>query len=370
LFNAIAVERPKEEKIFVFGGDINLKFIQYVADLTGKENPVLCYFPTASADNSENIKYYNSICEKIGIEPHVMKVWVSSSGTNRSFENIIMNSDAIVVGGGNTLNMLGIWKYQGIDTILRKALKKGIIMAGGSAGSICWFENGISDSRPSALSLVKGLGLLPYSNCPHYSEIERKNLYHKMISNGECNAGFACDAGAGILFKNGRAVDFVTISDLSGTWFVKNRKGKIYEKKMHSQFLLKHDALSEKDLTYRNVGKKIKSIMLYPEGNTSPEKAYAAAIKKFRLGRQNISEKEYNSVMNISVEKVFVYDNKIAGVVNDAYKTSFGYGLWYFYNREGKWVSVGEDIGGKTLKESEITFREKAVLMLNKAEKE
>ena len=144
-----------------------------------KENPRLCYLPTASGDNADNIKLWEKICTQLRIDTLVFKVWVSSSENNKSFEDILMHSDAIVVGGGNTLNMLGIWKAQGIDHILKKALDKGIILAGGSAGAICWFINGISDSRPVQLSCVDGLNLLPYSTCPHYDQNERKEYIIK-----------------------------------------------------------------------------------------------------------------------------------------------------------------------------------------------
>ncbi|OFY28892.1 MAG: hypothetical protein A2X09_12810, partial [Bacteroidetes bacterium GWF2_43_11] len=220
----------KNETIFVWGGDISLKFVQYVADLTKKENPKICYLPTASADNLDNIKYWSNICKMLKIDTIILKVWVSSSEKNQSFEDILLNSDAIVVGGGNTLNMLGIWKAQGIDTILQKALKKGIILSGGSAGSICWFQNGISDSRPVNLSLVNGLGYLPYSNCPHYSDGNRRNLYHQMIINRKISTGYASDERSGVLFKNGKAVEFVSQSDKQNSYFVYIEKGTVQSK--------------------------------------------------------------------------------------------------------------------------------------------
>lgn len=109
------------ETIFIWGGDINTKFVQYVADLTKKENPKICYLPTASGDDPDNIKYWENICNTLQLDTIILKMWISSSEKNQSFEEILLNSDAIVVGGGNTLNMLGIWEAQGIDNILEKA---------------------------------------------------------------------------------------------------------------------------------------------------------------------------------------------------------------------------------------------------------
>ncbi len=124
-----------QQRIFVFGGDVESKFAEYVCDLVGKPEPRICYLPTASADHPDNIRHWEFICKNLGIEPHVLRVWIDS-GSETSFEELLLGMDAIVVGGGNTLNMLGIWKSQGIDEILHEALKRGIVLSGGSAGSL------------------------------------------------------------------------------------------------------------------------------------------------------------------------------------------------------------------------------------------
>ena len=374
LFTGITSIKPQdttaktEEIIFVFGGDINLKFVQYVADLTKKENPRICYLPTASADNQDNLKYWDNICNTLKIQPIVLKVWVSSSPKNQSFEEILLSSDAIVVGGGNTLNMLGIWKAQGIDTLLQLALKQRIILSGGSAGSICWFQNGISDSRPVNLSLVNGLEYLPYSNCPHYSQQMRKDLYHQMILDKNISAGYACDELAGILFKNKQAVQFVSQSDIHNSYFVSLENGIVKSTKMESEILLKKNALPKETYTSLSVKKKITDL-LNTNSKTEPLDAYVSEIKTLHLNKDSISISEKNRLLNINIEKIFIYKNKIAGVVNDAYLNSFGYGMWYFYNCNGTWTSMGEDIGGATVFESEITFQEKAKILIKQGEK-
>lgn len=358
--------RELQETIFVWGGDINLKFVQYVADLTKKENPRICYLPTASGDHPDNIKYWGSICKALHIDNIILNVWVSSSEKNQSFEEILLHSDAIVVGGGNTLNMLGIWKAQGIDMILTQALKKGIILAGGSAGSICWFKNGISDSRPVHLSTVDGLGILPYSNCPHYSHKNRQSLYHQMITAGKMPSGYACDDLAGILFKNGKAVDYISQSDNHNVYLVSAKKGKINAQKMRSRILVKRNALPEGSYSSISVNKKVADC-LNTDDNLTPLNAFISEVRNSRLKKKDISESEEKKALNINVEKIFRY-KQIAGVVNDAYSDSFGYGMWYFYNCDGVWKNMGEDIGGQTLLESEITFREKAEIIIKSAE--
>lgn len=377
-----------EQTIFVFGGDINQKFIQYVVDLTKKQNPKVCYIPTASADNVENIKYWNFICKKLSIEPYVLKVWVSSADTPKTFEETLLGMDAIVVGGGNTLNMMGIWKAQGIDDILRKALKKGIVLAGGSAGSICWFQSGISDSRPVKLSVVNGLGFLPNSNCPHYSDSLRKELYHNLIKSKEIEPGYASDDLSGIIFKNGKLIEAVSINEVNNSYYVSLKNGTINSQKIISQILINKDALPVSAYTTFDVNK---SIMNYPElfDQSSPLNSYISIINILKNGQHSklkqvasyylkssysdnvsdikVDEKKEKTLLNSDINKVLIYKDSIAGIINKRQKDY--YGLWYFYNENGKWMSAGEDIGGETLYESEITFREKAVMHLKRVQK-
>jgi dipeptidase E len=231
-------EYPKDQVIFAFGGDINKVFIKYVASLTNLPRPKICYVPTASADNVYNRCYWYEACHDLPIEPHVLNSWVSSFDDIKSFDEILLDMDAIIVGGGNTLNMLAIWKAQGIDETLRKSLKKGIVLAGGSAGSICWFENGISDSRPKELSVVDGLSILKYSSCPHYSNGEkRKAVYHGMILDKTLDPGYGCDELSGILFKNGKYVKSVSLNEKNNSYYVSAIKGKIVEEKLVSEII-------------------------------------------------------------------------------------------------------------------------------------
>jgi peptidase E len=129
--------------------------------------------------------------------------------------------------------MMAIWKAQGIDVILKKALEKGIVLAGGSAGSLCWFENGTTDSRPIELTVVEGLGFLPFSHSPHYHKEEfRRPLYLKNIEQGIFKAGYAMDDYAGIIFKNGKPFKVVSTNEESNCYFVSMKDGKVVEEKL------------------------------------------------------------------------------------------------------------------------------------------
>lgn len=352
-----------DQTIFVYGGNMNSKFTRYIVELTHKKDPKICFVPTASADNESNIKLWNYFCKRLNIKPYVLKVWVASDKANQSFEEQLLDMDAIVVGGGNTLNMLAIWKAHGIDRILKRALEKGIILAGGSAGSICWFQSGISDSRPLNLSIVKGLAFLPYSHCAHYANEEKKNLYHQMIKDEKMAEGYACDERAGILFKNGKAVDFISQSDLHNSYMVKMEKGKVQANKIESKYLINPNAISGNEFTTQSVNKKLKDLLDMTD-KKNPLYAFVSEMKELRLNKEGISQAEKERILNLKVKKTFLYENKLMGVLNDFYKDYDG--MWYLYNHNGKWKTIGEDMGGKSSMETEIIFREKVKIQIER----
>lgn len=236
--NSDVIDQQIEKTIFVYGNGLDEVFIRFVAGLTHKKNPKICFFPTAAADDQRAIGYWYRICEDLPVNPSVLQTFISSSPDQLSFEEEILGSDAIIIGGGNTLNMIAIWKAQGIDSILRKAYDKGIILAGGSAGSLCWFTGGYTDSRPKELSLMKCLGFLDYSHSPHYNgEPARKPLYHQAILDGKLKPGYACDDGAGLLFINGKMVRSVSINSKNNNYFVSVKGGKIYEEMLPAEII-------------------------------------------------------------------------------------------------------------------------------------
>ena len=227
-----------KRKIFIYGGGGWKNFSKYMIGLTKKENPKVCFVPTATGDSLVSISSWYTGCEDVPLRPFVLKTYISSYDTKRSFEDTIMGMDAILVGGGNTLNMIAIWKAQGIDIILRKAYDSGILMAGGSAGSLCWFESGTTDSRPIKLSKVECLGWLKGSHCPHYdAEASRRPLYHELIKSGELAPGYACDNQAGIYFENEKVAKVVAVSAKSKSYYVDLVGGQINERELPAEIL-------------------------------------------------------------------------------------------------------------------------------------
>ena len=142
------------------------KIDKEIIRLTGKKNPTVLFIPTASSDSEGYYETFRKHFEKrLGCKVDVLRI-IKENLSNKEIEKKVMSSDAVYVGGGNTLKMMRLWRGCGLDTILKRAWQKGIVLSGLSAGSICWFRFGISDSRrfnnPNADFIkVNGLNLIP-----------------------------------------------------------------------------------------------------------------------------------------------------------------------------------------------------------------
>jgi dipeptidase E len=167
----------------------------------------------------------------LNVEPSAQESFIASTRQTRSWEEVFLSVDGIVCSGGNTLNQQAIWRAQGIDVILRQAWDRGIVLGGASAGSLCWFEEGTTDSRPKELTIVKCLGFLTGSHSPHYdAEKNRRPLYHKLIGSGEMKPGWACDNDAGIYFEDNEPKRFVATRDGAKSYYVSAEGGTVVEK--------------------------------------------------------------------------------------------------------------------------------------------
>jgi dipeptidase E len=177
--------------IAIGGGEINtaetIKIDKEIIKLTDKKNPSLLFIPTASGDSEgyyQGVKNYFG--KKLGCKTSVLYL-TKALLSKEKIKKQIMSADIIYVGGGNTFKMMKIWKKLDVDKMLKQAHEKGIILSGLSAGAICWFKQGNSDSRkmlnPKApLIKVGGLNIFPALLCPHYNvEKDRKPELKKMM---------------------------------------------------------------------------------------------------------------------------------------------------------------------------------------------
>ncbi len=174
----------------------------YILEQVNKKTPKVCFIGTASGDSKDYINRFYQNFKKHDCVPAHLSLF---QGHTAEIEKFILEQDILYVGGGNTRNLMALWREWGLDAIIGKAYQKGILLAGISAGSICWFEQGVTDSTPGKLSPLNCLGLLKGSNCPHYdSEINRRTSYHQLLKEGAIGHGLAADDGVALHFINER----------------------------------------------------------------------------------------------------------------------------------------------------------------------
>jgi peptidase E len=233
---SVGAARATNRKILIAGGGFNHAFIRYMAALSGKKRARICYLPTASADSPEaTISFYKE-CAALDVEPHVQNSFIESLSQKEGWDEVLLSMDGIVVSGGNTLNQQAIWKAQGIDVVLKQAWDKGIVLGGASAGSLCWFDEGTTDSRPKELSIVKCLGFIKGSHSPHYDkEAGRRPLYHTLIGSGQMKPGYACDNDAGIYFEDNELKRVVSTRAEAKVYYVSVVNGTVVEKTLEPE---------------------------------------------------------------------------------------------------------------------------------------
>ena len=174
----------------------------------GRERPRVCFLATASGDSPGYIaNFYAAFARKA--EASHLALFVRDEV---DIDGFLFDQDVVYVGGGNTENMLAIWRVHGVDRALRRAWESGVVMTGISAGSLCWFETGTTDSFGKGLAALSGgLGFVPGSHSPHYDgEETRRPRYHQLIEDGSLPDGYAADDGAALVFDGADLVEVVT----------------------------------------------------------------------------------------------------------------------------------------------------------------
>jgi peptidase E len=168
---------------------------RHVLALTGTERPRVLHVPTAVGDSTEAIE---RVASRLGGTTELSQL-LFFPYPPADLRELALSQDAILVHGGNTANMLAIWRVHGFDAILREAWQSGILLFGASAGMICWFEAGVTDSFGLQLEGMRdGLGFLPGSACPHYDGEELRRPRYRELVDGGFPTGIAADDGVGL----------------------------------------------------------------------------------------------------------------------------------------------------------------------------
>ena len=187
------------------------KIEDFLLDLSPVRRPRVCFIGTASANKPEYVEIFYDAFRDRECDPSHLELF----GMPEEPAAHVAQQDVIYVGGGNTANMLAIWRVHGVDRALREVWERGGVLGGWSAGANCWFEDSVTDSfGPELRELGGGLGLLTGSFCPHYDgEPERRPTFTRLVLGGRLAPGYAADDDAAVHFEGTELREVVSQRD-------------------------------------------------------------------------------------------------------------------------------------------------------------
>jgi dipeptidase E len=209
-----------------------------VLSLVSPTRPRICFLPTASGDADHYVvrfyRRFSTHCEASHIS--LFRRDQGGAGVEEDLASHLLGQDLIYVGGGNVVSMLGVWRAHGLDEILHRAWREGIVLCGPSAGSLCWFEEALSAFHGPPRR-VRGLGLLPYSNCVHYdAEPARRAEYHSLVGEG-MRRGFAVEDGVALHFHETHLARVVSSRPSGRAYHVEQVGHEVYEAALEVNYL-------------------------------------------------------------------------------------------------------------------------------------
>jgi dipeptidase E len=233
---------PRIPQIVAFGGGGfsmewgNRLLDEYVLGLTGVDCPRVCFLPTASGDADHYVVRFYRAFDSLRCRPSHVSLFRRETGVGDVREHLL-EQDLVYVGGGSVVSLMGTWLAHGVDLAIRDAWAAGVVMCGLSAGSLCWFEEGVSAFHEGPARRVEGLGLLPWSNAVHYDkEPIRRAEYHAALRAGMA-PGYAADDGAALHFVGTELADVVTSRREAGAFQVRAPDGEVAEMPLAARYL-------------------------------------------------------------------------------------------------------------------------------------
>ncbi|MGB2712189.1 MAG: peptidase E [Conexibacter sp.] len=210
----------------------------FVLSLTGRDRPRVCFVPTASGDADHYIVRFYRTFAGLAEASHVslFRRDRGSGAVEGDLEQHLLAQDLVYVGGGSVVSLLGAWRAHGLDRVLKHAWRRGVVLCGLSAGSLCWFAEAVTAFH-GAPTVVRGLGLLPHSNCVHYDgEPERRAEYHRFVGDG-VRPGYAADDGAALHFVHRELRGVVSSRPRAGAYRVEPVDGEVVESPLPVTYL-------------------------------------------------------------------------------------------------------------------------------------
>ena len=240
------MDSPAGHIVALGGGGFSMKpgftaLDEFVLSLAGRERPRVCFIPTASADSANYItRFYRAFSDRC--IPTDLTLWDPPALPRQpprtaDLAGFVGAQDVFYVGGGNTAHLLALWRLHGLDALLLDAWKRGAVLAGISAGMICWFEAGLTDSFGGLEPLTGGLGLIQGSACPHYDgEPGRREAYRELIRTG-FPSGYAAEDDVALHFRGSSLVDVVTDREGAAAYRVERGAQGIVETRLPGRLL-------------------------------------------------------------------------------------------------------------------------------------
>jgi len=247
----MASNRDKGHIVAMGGGGFSMEpdnplLDDFVLSLSRRQPARVCFIPTASADSATYIvRFYRAFSGRC--IPTDLTLFDSASLTRRparttDLARFVTEQDVIYVGGGSTANLLALWRAHGLDVLLREVWSNGGVLSGVSAGMICWFRGGVTDSYGGLERLDDGLGLIDATACPHYDgEHDRRAIYHQVVAGG-LQSGYAADDGAALHFCGSELIEAVSSRPKSGAYRVELVGGQVVETRLPVRFFGEHYA--------------------------------------------------------------------------------------------------------------------------------
>jgi len=189
----------------------------YLLGLSPAKSPKICWLGPASGENPNSFEGWQREMQRHDCRAYHFNIYQPAT---LDFAGYLSEMDIIFVGGGSTKNLMALWREWDFAPALRVAWDAGAILSGESAGMICWFQSGLTDSFPEVLGPVKGLGFLPGSANPHYNiRPDRQSRYRELIANGTLDSpGLALDQDTSVLYRDGAIAEIVSARKTAGAW--------------------------------------------------------------------------------------------------------------------------------------------------------
>jgi dipeptidase E len=184
----------------------------FALEIAGSERPRVCFVPTASGDADHYVVRFYRRFSAVAECSHLslFRRDKGAGAVEGDIERHLLDQDLIYVGGGSVLSLLGTWRAHGVDAMLRRAWRRGVVLCGLSAGSLCWFAEAVTAFHGPP-QIVRGLGILPFANCVHYNgEPSRRAEFTRAIAAGELRGGYGVEDGAALHFVGRELAEVVS----------------------------------------------------------------------------------------------------------------------------------------------------------------